>query len=160
MTCENIAALSDDDLLSRADAAVSRERNATAELIAVLAELDARRVYLGLGYSSVFTYCIQELRLSEPAAYGRICAARAARRFPPILELLASGEVTLTAIVLLAPHLNDENHDAVLNASRGRQARNRTPRRVACPPTGHSIVTAKTALSEVSGDFGGDNRYR
>jgi hypothetical protein len=62
------------------------ERQATAQLIAHLAEMDARRLYLGEGCSSLFTYCTQVLHLSEHAAYGRIEAARAARKFPAILE--------------------------------------------------------------------------
>ena len=66
-------------------------------------ELDVRRLYLGEGCSSLFTYCTQVLHLSEHAAYGRIEAARAARRFPVILELLTDGVVTLTAVTLLAP---------------------------------------------------------
>src|SRR5438128_10694673 len=60
------------------------EREATASVIAHLAELDARRLYLGAGFSSLFTYCCDVLHLSEPAAYNRIEAARAARRFPAI----------------------------------------------------------------------------
>ena len=49
-------------------------------------ELDARRLYLGEGYSSLFTYCTQALHLAEGAAYNRIETARAARRFPMVLE--------------------------------------------------------------------------
>src|SRR5439155_26446720 len=36
-------------------------------------------------------------------AYNRIEVARAARRFPVILDLLAEGSVNLTAVRLLAP---------------------------------------------------------
>jgi hypothetical protein len=43
-------------------------------------------------------FCTQILHLSEHAAYGRIEAARCARRFPMILDLLAEGAVTLTTI--------------------------------------------------------------
>lgn len=77
-------------------------------------EVDARRLYLGEGYSSLFTFCTQALHLSEHAAYGRIEAARAARKFPVLLERLAGGDLTLTSVCLLAPHLTDANHDAVL----------------------------------------------
>ena len=49
-------------------------------LVASLAEMDARKLYLGEGCSSLFTYCTRVLYLSEYAAYGRIEAARAARR--------------------------------------------------------------------------------
>src|SRR3989304_2522305 len=74
------------------------------------AEGDARRLHLAEGYSSLFTYCTEVLRLSEHAAYGRIEAARAARRFAVILEMLSEGSVTLTTVGLLAPHLPAENH--------------------------------------------------
>jgi hypothetical protein len=70
-------------------------------LLSLIGELDARRLYLGEGCSSLFVYCTQLLRLSEHAAYHRIEAARAARRFPVILDLVAAGDVTLTTVALL-----------------------------------------------------------
>src|SRR5205814_1566710 len=44
----------------------------------------------------------------------------ACRRFPPVLDLLASGSVTLTSVRLLAAHLTVENHEAVLARAVGR----------------------------------------
>jgi hypothetical protein len=69
--------------------------------------LDARRLYLGQGCSSMFTYCTQVLNLAEHAAFNRIEAARVARRFPIIFELLADGRIHLSAVRLLAPHLTE-----------------------------------------------------
>ena len=115
--------LSDRDLLDETVRVAARERCTTAELLALLAEVDARRLYLNEGYSSLFTYCTQVLHLSEPAAYGRITAARAARRFPIILARLADGDVTLTTVNLLAAHLTDDNHEALLDAARHRGKR-------------------------------------
>jgi 5-methylcytosine-specific restriction endonuclease McrA len=106
--------LSDLDLLSTVKTLAADERQATARLIAALSELDARRLYLGEGCSSLFAYCTQVLHLSEHAAYGRIEAARTARRFPVIFSLLADGSITLTTIGLLSPHLNAENHRELL----------------------------------------------
>jgi len=57
--------------------------------------------------------------LSEHEALNRIEVARTARRFPVVLDLLASGEVNLTAVRLLGPHLTAENHAAVLGSARG-----------------------------------------
>src|SRR5688572_14075733 len=105
MLASSVAALSDTDLLDQVIHLAARERHATVQLIAVLMEVDARRLYLGQGCSSLFTYCTQVLHLSEHAAYGRIEAARAARRFPAILERIADGSMTLTTVSLLAPHL-------------------------------------------------------
>jgi hypothetical protein len=104
-----LKALSDRDLLTTVSALAAEERGATATLIAALAEVDARRLYRGERCSSLFTYCTQILHLSEHAAYGRIEAARAARRFPIILDLLADGSITLTTVTLLAPHLTVDN---------------------------------------------------
>ena len=56
--------LSNDELLERVKSLAEQEREATASLIAHLAELDARRLYLAEGYSSLFTYCTQVLCLS------------------------------------------------------------------------------------------------
>ena len=117
-TLSSAARLSDRDLLDATTCAASLERSATAGLLALLAELDSRKLYLGEGCSSLFTYCTQVLHLSEPAAYSRITAARAARRFPIVLARLADGDLTITSITLLAAHLTDENHEALLDAAR------------------------------------------
>ena len=115
--------LSDRDLLDTTVRCAGNERRATAELIAALAEVDVRRLYLGEGCSSLFTWCVQVLRLSEHAAYGRIEAARAARKYPLILSDLADGRLTLTSVTLLAPHLTDENHTRVLASAHGKRKR-------------------------------------
>src|SRR5215472_1289725 len=97
-TISSFAHLSDKELLAEAKALAAVERRSTAQLIAALAELDARRLYLPQSCRSMFTYCTEILHLSEYAAYARIEAARAARRFPCILKLLESGAITLTTV--------------------------------------------------------------
>src|SRR6266542_5935923 len=118
-----VAQLSNEALLAEVKSLAARERGATAALVASLAELDGRRLYLEEGYSSLFTYCTQVLHLSEHAAYGRIEAARAVRRFPAILERLERGELTLTAVSLLRPHLTDANSGNLLDAARYKSKR-------------------------------------
>lgn len=115
--------MSDRDLLAAVKVAAGRERDATARLIALLAQMDERRLYLGEGCSSLFAYCTQVLHLSEHATYGRIEAARAARRFPIVLELLTDGSVTLTAVTLLTAHLTTANHCDVLSEARHKSKR-------------------------------------
>ena len=106
--------LSDSDLIAEVNHLAQSEREAIAALVAALGEMDSRRLYLGQGCSSMFTYCTQVLHLAEHAAFNRIEAARAARRYPTILTLLADGRLHLSAVRLLAPHLTDSNHDAVI----------------------------------------------
>ena len=118
-----LAHLSDADLLTRTAQLAERERHTTAELVGALMELDARKLYLGEGCSSLFTYCTQVLHFSEHAAYGRIEAARAARRFPGILVALASGDLTLTSVTLLGPVLTEDNHAGLIATARHRSKR-------------------------------------
>ena len=123
MTNDSIQLLTNEQLLADVATVAGREREATARLVVLLAELDVRKLYLSEGYSSLFTFCTRRLRLSEHAAYNRIEAARAARRFPVIVELLATGAVTLTTIQLLASHLTTDNHQRVLAAAQHKSKR-------------------------------------
>jgi hypothetical protein len=143
-----VAQLSTQELLARVKHLAEREREATASLIAHLAELDKRRAYLAEGCASLFTYCTQVLHLSEHAAYGRIEAARAARRFPVILERLGEGSVTLTTVGLLAAHLTPENHRDLLDTARytsKRQVEELVARLRPQPPVPASVRKLPTA---------------
>ena len=115
-----LAALSDDSLVEHVKHLVACERRASVALIRSLVEFDVRSLYLREGCSSLFTYCTQVLHLSEGSAYNRIETARAARRYPRVLDALERGDLTLTAVRLLAPHLTQANHDEVLTAARHR----------------------------------------
>ena len=55
--------------------------------------------------------------------YGRIAAARAARQWPAILDLLAEGSTTLTTVCLLATHLTADNHLSLLEDAKHRTRR-------------------------------------
>jgi len=118
-----VGQLSDQQLIAQVKLLAQREREATAALIAHLAVLDERGLYLAEGCSSMFTYCLQVLHLSEHAAYGRIEAARAARKYPIILEFLGNGSVNLTTVTLLAPHFTRENHVELLAAAKHQRKR-------------------------------------
>ncbi|HEY8147895.1 MAG TPA: HNH endonuclease [Vicinamibacteria bacterium] len=119
----SLTRLSDAELVARVKSLVARERDATAHLVAHLAEMDTRDVHLREGYESLYVYCRDVLGLSEGESYNRIEVARAARRFPIILEMLAAGAVNLTAARLLAPHLTPANHRGVLDSARGKKKR-------------------------------------
>src|SRR5437667_1742085 len=118
------SSLSDHDLLARIGMLAGKEREATVELVAHLAVLDARpALFAAEGHGSLFTYCTEVLRLSADATCNRIQAARACRDFPVILEALASGAMSLTSVRILRPHLTPENHAAVLARACGRSRR-------------------------------------
>jgi hypothetical protein len=104
-------------LLRRLDEELAHQHVSTATLLALIAEVDARQLYLPEGYPSMCSYCVHKLRLSREAALKRINAARAARQFGAILDALAEGRVHLTGVVLLAPHLTPENASELLAAA-------------------------------------------
>ncbi|MGH2436030.1 MAG: HNH endonuclease, partial [bacterium] len=96
-----IGHLSNQEVIAGVKLFAQREREATAALVAHLAVL----------------------HLSESAAYSRIEAARAARKYPVILEMLSDGSVNLTTVGLLVPELTPENHVALLEAARHKSKR-------------------------------------
>jgi hypothetical protein len=61
--------------------------------------------------------------MSEAEAYLRIHAARLGREFPLILRMLANGELHLTAIKLVGPHLKPDNHVRLLQRARFKRKR-------------------------------------
>jgi hypothetical protein len=113
----SLSHLSDGTLVRDLQELVARDRATTAELLAHLAEVDARKLYLPAAYPSMYAYCVGELRLSEDAAYKRIQAARAARRFPALFEAVAQGRLHLAAVGLLAPYLTEASAEELLAAA-------------------------------------------
>ena len=113
----SLADLTDEELLARVNTLAHEERRATAALIAALAELDERRLYLGQGYTSLFAYCTEALSLSEDAAYNRIRAARVAAKWPIVLDMVADGSLSVTVVRLLSDVLTNTNHEELLRAA-------------------------------------------
>src|SRR5512142_1896009 len=109
-----LQSVSDEDLLRRLAELTVGCRRVESELVAHIAEVDARRLYLREACGSMFTYCRERLHLSEAEALLRIAAARASRRHPVLLEMLADGRLHVNAIARLAPHLTDDNLASVL----------------------------------------------
>jgi hypothetical protein len=101
--------VSDEDLLQRLTDLVSQTKRLEADLVAHIAEVDERRLYAVRACSSMFTYAVEVLHLSEHEAYERITAARASRKYPQLLEMLADGRLHLSGLGKLAPHLTDQN---------------------------------------------------
>jgi hypothetical protein len=95
---------------------VAGERAATADLLADIAEFDARRLFAPAGYDSMFAYCLKELQLSDDAATLRIRAARAAL-FPVIFPALAEGRLNLSVVYLLSRRLTADNGQDLLAAA-------------------------------------------
>ena len=115
--------LSDSALVATLIRLTRGEREATVLLMPHLAEFDRRKLFRQAGCSSLFVYCTRVLRFSEQEAYNRMIAARAVRRYPQILDLLADGSLNLTTLKLIGRHLTPENHQTVIEGACGRSKR-------------------------------------
>jgi hypothetical protein len=112
MTSVPVTRLSNDALIRELKASVAEHCVRAARQVALIAEIERRRLYAPAGYPSMFAYCVGELHLSEDAAYKRIRVARAARSFPRVLSALATGRVHLSGLTMLASHFDPEQADA------------------------------------------------
>ncbi len=119
----SIAALSDGELFTRVRALVGRSNRTLAALLEHLAEVEARGLHRARACATLTSCCVYELRMSEDAASQRARAARAVREFPALLGAVARGELHLTGLVLLAPHLIAANLPEVLARARFRTKR-------------------------------------
>jgi hypothetical protein len=111
------AYLTDEQLLGAVKRLAARERSSTAELIEHFVELEARQLYLGAGFTSLYQYCREVLHLSEDRACSSIAAARAAREFPAIPGMLTAGQLNLSTLRLLIPHLADDHRELLAAAA-------------------------------------------
>jgi hypothetical protein len=126
MVCRDmltLSHLSDRELLARLPEARATERLAVAKMIAYLAEVDRRRLYLAEACSSLLAFCVERLGYSENEAQKRIQVARLYRRLPEVLNELENGSIHLTGLFLLSAHLTDENAAPLIAEARGRTKR-------------------------------------
>ncbi len=114
MQDNELRSVPDDELLRRLAEILRQSRRVEADLVAHIAEVDARRLYARSASPSMFAYATEVLHLSEAEAYLRIAAARASREHPILLAMLADGRLHLTAIAKIAPHLTAENREGLL----------------------------------------------
>lgn len=108
--------LADRDLVASLKSLRAQERRTLADLLAHIAEVEARRLYLPAAYPSMLDWLTRELEFSYDAALRRLRASRVARRFPAVFAAVADGALDVTAVLLLAPELTPENASELLAA--------------------------------------------
>jgi hypothetical protein len=77
----------------RATAAARQYQRSEADLMEALIAVGESKVFLRLGYSSLFRYANEALALSEAVAYAAVAIARKASLVPPLREAVGSGEL-------------------------------------------------------------------
>ena len=96
-----IAVLPDQVLLEQTRMLARHEQALQLSVLDHLREIDARRLYLRLGFSSLFDYSVRELHYTEAAAWRRIKAMRLCRETRGVRERLQDGSLNLSNAALL-----------------------------------------------------------
>lgn len=112
-----------DSWLKNLKSNLSTERNILVSFLKQLIEVDDKKFYAEKGYSSLFTFCTQELALSEGCSYKRIRTARVSKKYPIIFEMISCGEIHMSTVTLLSSVMTDENYQNLLNESKGKSKR-------------------------------------
>src|SRR3954464_4067973 len=94
-----VGSLGNVELLAATREILRRSCVVEADLLVHLAEIEERRLHSEMAFPTMFAFCVDELGFSEDQAYNRTTVARAARRFPAMLDSLRSGAVHLTGLL-------------------------------------------------------------
>ena len=96
-----VSGLADDALLAQTRQLARIEQQLNVTVIDHLREIEARRLYLRRGFSSLFDYAVRELGYTDSAASRRINAMRLCKEFEEVREGLQDGSITLTTAAQL-----------------------------------------------------------
>ncbi len=101
--------LKNEEILVNTKRLVGEERRIQIELLHHLREIEKRKLFLEIGFGSLFDYVVRELGYSESAAYRRIQAMRLLRDVPVIEDKIADGSLTLTTAAQVQSFLKAES---------------------------------------------------
>ena len=96
------------NILENLNRLVREERRITTEILWHLKEVEERKLFIGEGYTSLFSYCVEELKYSESAAYRRILAMRVLRQIPELSAALEDGLLSVATVCLVQKHFSDQ----------------------------------------------------
>jgi hypothetical protein len=96
------------ELHEKAKAAANEYQNCEIKLIRILKEIDTSKVFLKMGYSSLFTYITEALNLSEAVAYNLSTVVRKSKEVPELQRAIENG-LALSKARKIVPVLTKEN---------------------------------------------------
>ena len=116
---KDLKAISNRQLLSSIRKLSEKERETVLSILVHLAEIDRRKLYLPMGYSTLYEFCKKHLGYCEATAGRRVNVARCIGRFPLAYRALASGKVSLTNLTLITKLMTTENAGELLSRIAG-----------------------------------------
>jgi hypothetical protein len=89
--------------------AAARFKRAEADLISILQEVEGSRVFMKLGYTSLFAYSVEALGLSESVAANFVTVSRKAKEVPALQSAIQKGLLSVSKARKITPVLTTEN---------------------------------------------------
>lgn len=110
--------LNDEDFVRQFETSARIEHGATIKMLHFINDLERRKTFLELGYSSVFDFCVRRIKYSSSQAGRRIQAARCCRRYPEFFVYLRDREVCIMTLAMIEQIINDDNKDEIVQRVR------------------------------------------
>lgn len=92
--------MTDDQLIERVEYLVRRERELVECLIWHLQEIQDRKLFIPMGFTSLFECLVKHFKYSEAIAYSRISALKIINAVPEAAKALGAGKVNVTTLSL------------------------------------------------------------
>lgn len=119
----DLSHLSNEELIRSLKSLVGDERVVVVAVLKHLTEFEHRRLAESESFPSLFEYCVRELHYAQGEAFRRIRAARAAEKFDVLYGHIEKGELSLTTLAMLEPHLKWDNYRKLIRAAKGLSTR-------------------------------------
>ena len=89
-----------------------------AQLLTVLQQLDAQRGFEALGFTSLYAYCTEALKLSDGIAYALMQVSRKSVKVPELKTAVESGQVSLSKASRIASILTPDNQETWIDKAK------------------------------------------
>jgi hypothetical protein len=123
MLITGLSTVTDDELLTSMKTVLRTETNTVVQTLTHLVEIEDRRLHLEKACSSMWAFCTTKLGMSEGTASRRILASRLVRRFPQLLDALASDRIHLSNMLRLRDLFTETNVEELVDAVAGKSKR-------------------------------------
>ena len=102
--------LSDQQLIQSIENLVRREREILSDVLQHLKEIDRRKLFSKLGFTSLLDYATKQLKYSPDQAGRRIAAMRLLREIPEAESKVVDGSLTLSSLAQAHWHFRKSEH--------------------------------------------------
>lgn len=85
-----------------------KEKELTAEIIRCLQRIYDEKIYLDMGYGSLFSFCVEELGQSPSAAQRKCDAVGVSQYVPDLPQKIEKGEVSLSKVAQVSKFMRQE----------------------------------------------------